>query len=112
MRRSSAPAEAGLAAESFGDVRVDPAAHTVHRGGDLVELAPKEFDLLLALLRRRGDVASRQDLMQEVWGYPSSVLSRTVDTHIAELRRKLEEDPSQPRYILTVRKTGYRFEAD
>ena len=95
--------------EQFGDAMVDQATRTVTRGGKPVALTPKEFDLLVALLRRRGAVASRLDLMQEVWGYSSAVVSRTVDTHIAELRRKLEESPSEPKHILTVRKLGYRL---
>jgi DNA-binding response OmpR family regulator len=65
--------------------------------------------LLLALLRARGAVVSRLQVMREVWGYSAAVVSRTVDTHIAELRRKLEENPSSPRHIITVRKTGYRI---
>ncbi len=64
---------------------------------------PKEYDLLQALLRRNGRVATRAELMREVWGYHESVLSRTLDTHVGELRRKLEDDPARPRYILTVR---------
>ena len=95
--------------ERVGDVVVDQATRTVTRNGKAVALTPKEFDLLVALLRRRGAVASRIDLMQEVWGYSSAVVSRTVDTHIAELRRKLEDTPSAPKHILTVRKLGYRL---
>ena len=68
-----------------------------------------EFDLLVALMRRNGAVASRLELLAEVWGHSSAVLTRTVDTHIGELRRKLEQDPSTPRHILTVRKAGYRL---
>jgi DNA-binding response OmpR family regulator len=71
-----------------------------------------EFDLLVALLRRRGAVASRVELLKEVWGHSSAVLTRTVDTHVGELRRKLEADPSTPRHILTVRKAGYRLARD
>jgi DNA-binding response OmpR family regulator len=71
-----------------------------------------EFDLLVALLRRQGAVASRLELLSEVWGHASDVLTRTVDTHIGELRRKLERDPSTPQHILTVRKAGYRLEND
>jgi len=93
----------------FGSVEVDPAAHTVRRGTAVVELAPKEFDLLLSLLKARGAVVSRLRLLREVWGYSSAVVTRTVDTHIAELRRKLEENPSSPQHILTVRKSGYRL---
>jgi two-component system, OmpR family, alkaline phosphatase synthesis response regulator PhoP len=77
-----------------------------------VSLTPMEFNLLLALLTRRGAVVSRLDLLTEVWGHASSVLTRTVDTHVAELRRKLEDDPSRPRHILTARKAGYRLQRD
>ena len=96
----------------FGTVRVDPSARSVVRDGATIALTPKEFDLLLALHERDGGVVSRVDLLQEVWGYNSSVVSRTVDTHVAELRRKLEADPARPRHILTVRKVGYRFAAE
>ena len=102
---------AGLAAsERFGSVEVLPPSRTVLRRGQPVALTPKEFDLLVALLKRRGAVASRVELLTEVWGYNASVLSRTVDTHIAELRSKLEDDPSKPRHILTARKAGYRLQ--
>jgi DNA-binding response OmpR family regulator len=96
--------------ERFGAVEVIPASRTVLRDGRAVALTPKEFDLLLALVRRRGAVASRMELLTEVWGYSAAVLSRTVDTHVAELRRKLEADPAAPDHILTVRKAGYRLE--
>jgi DNA-binding response OmpR family regulator len=93
----------------FGDVEVEPATYVVRRGGAPVSLRPKEFELLMALVRRRGGVASRLDLLREVWGYADEVVSRTVDTHVAELRRKLEADPANPEFLLTVRKAGYRL---
>jgi two-component system, OmpR family, alkaline phosphatase synthesis response regulator PhoP len=93
----------------FGDVNVDAATRTVRKGGHTVALTAMEFNLLLALLERRGAVVSRLELLKEVWGHASSVLTRTVDTHVAELRRKLEDDSSQPRHLLTVRKAGYRL---
>jgi DNA-binding response OmpR family regulator len=93
----------------FGTVRVDRSARSVMRGGETIALTPKEFDLLLALHDRAGDVVPRVELLQEVWGYNSNVVSRTVDTHVAELRRKLEHNPAHPQYIITVRKIGYRF---
>jgi len=96
--------------ERFGDVEVVPASRAVLRQGKAVTLTPKEYDLLIALLRRQGAVASRTELLTEVWGYSASVLSRTVDTHVAELRSKLEQDAAQPKHILTVRKAGYRLE--
>jgi two-component system alkaline phosphatase synthesis response regulator PhoP len=94
----------------FGEITVKPSSRTVTRSGLPVELAPKEFDLLLALLRADGDVVSRVSLLEQVWGYPAAVVTRTVDTHIAELRRKLEADPAAPRHILTARKAGYRLQ--
>jgi DNA-binding response OmpR family regulator len=98
------------AVERFGDIEVNPASRTVYRAGQLVQLTPREFDLLLALLRRRGAVASRTDLLSEVWQYQPEIVSRTVDIHMAELRRKLEADPAHPRHLLTVWKVGYRLE--
>lgn len=96
----------------FGDVEVRPSTHGVFRRGFPVSLRPKEFDLLMALLRRNGAIVSRLDLLRDVWGYDADVVSRTVDTHVAELRRKLEDDPAHPRYIVTVRKSGYRIARD
>jgi two-component system alkaline phosphatase synthesis response regulator PhoP len=111
LRRGRTPAEAPgpPPIERFGDVTVDPGTRTVIRGGHAVELAPKEFDLLLALLKRQGAVVARLELMREVWGYDDAVITRTIDTHVGELRRKLEADPAAPRHILTVRKIGYRL---
>jgi two-component system alkaline phosphatase synthesis response regulator PhoP len=97
--------------ESFDAVTINVAARSVTKGENGVSLTPKEFDLLLALVRRRGAVASRIDLLKEVWGHQAEVMTRTVDIHIAELRRKLEDDPATPRHILTVWKAGYRLQA-
>ncbi len=96
--------------QGFGDVTVDFATHQVKRRGRTAELRPKEYALLVALLRRGGRVASRLELLREVWGYADDVMSRTVDTHVAMLRRKLEPDPARPRHIVTVRTFGYRIE--
>ncbi len=96
--------------EGFDDVEINTAARTVTKRGVVVALTPKEFDLLLALVRRRGAVASRLALLKDVWGHQAEVMTRTVDIHVAELRRKLEDDPSTPRHILTVWKAGYRLQ--
>jgi two-component system, OmpR family, alkaline phosphatase synthesis response regulator PhoP len=96
--------------ESFGDVVVEVESRRVMVGGTPVNVTPKAFDLLVALLQRNGRVASRLDLLREVWGHRAAVESRTVDTHIAELRRKIEADPAHPRHILTVWKAGYRLQ--
>ncbi|HEV7242917.1 MAG TPA: response regulator transcription factor [Thermoanaerobaculia bacterium] len=97
------------AVDAFGDVEIDRATRAVTRAGTAVELAPKEYDLLIALFDRDGAVVSRLDLMRRVWGYSDAVVTRTIDTHVAELRRKLEVDAAKPRHILTVRKVGYRL---
>ena len=118
LRRAGAPARANATGFSpaerirFGEIEVRPSTHSVYRRGFPVSLRPKEFDLLMALLRRGGDLVSRLDLLRDVWGYHAQVVSRTVDTHVAELRRKLEDDPAHPRYIVTVRKAGYRIALD
>lgn len=95
--------------ETFGGIEIRLDQRSVLRDGREVQLTPKEFDLLVALVRRRGAVATRTALMKEVWGHRAAILSRTVDTHIAELRRKLEEHPGEPRHILTVHGSGYRL---
>ncbi len=104
------PPGPGRAVERFGDVEVDRPSRVVRRAGAVVALTPKEYDLLAALLDRRGAVAARLELLREVWGYREDVASRTVDIHVAELRRKLEARPAAPRHILTVWKVGYRLE--
>ena len=112
LRRAGERASAGGRGETihFGDVVVDTASRVVSRNGAACTLTPKAYELLLALIRRKGAVAGRVELLTEVWGYGSFVMSRTVDTHIAELRRKLEADPANPRHIVTVWKVGYRFD--
>src|SRR5437867_442513 len=96
--------------QGFGDVTVDFARHQVRRAGRMAELRPKEYALLVALLKRGGCVASRLELLREVWGYAEDVMSRTVDTHVAMLRRKLEHDPARPHHIVPLRTFGYRIE--
>lgn len=111
LLRRAATGAGGRTRQRFGDVELDPAARIVRRAGRPVDLTPKEFDLLLALVRRRGATATRTELLKEVWAYENAdVMTRTVDIHVAELRRKLEDDPASPRHILTVRKVGYRLE--
>ena len=108
--RAAAKDEGGRETLRFGDVVVDCASRTVTRGGRAVQLTPKAFELMLALVRRGGAVATRVELLKEVWGHRGVVLTRTVDSHMAELRRKLEDDPAEPRHFITVWKVGYRFE--
>ena len=93
----------------IGYLEIDWGSRLVKREGSVVELAPREFDLLNTLVRHDGKVVSRRQLLAEAWGHSGEVITRTVDTHVAELRRKLELNPSNPEYIHTVRKAGYRF---
>jgi len=115
MLRRHVPEEAAPVARrtwTFGDVKVDAGSREVTKDDVVVALRPKEFDLLIGLLRREGRVATRAELLDEIWRYEADVMSRTVDVHILELRRKLEDDPANPKHILTVRKTGYRLVKD
>ncbi len=111
LRRPSSGAGADGRPEQyrFGEVVIDVATRTVGRAGAIIPLRPKEIDLLIALCRARGAVVSRGDLLNRVWGYDPAVVTRTVDTHIAALRQRLEPDPENPRLILTVWKAGYRI---
>ena len=111
LLRRTGSARGALDEERFGDVVLQPASRVATRNGEPVPLAPKEFDLLLHLCRHRNRVVSRLELLRSVWGYAEEAVSRTVDTHIAEIRRKLEADPARPRHIVTVRKTGYRLQS-
>ena len=98
------------AIERFGDVEVDLVSRAVLVRGKFANLTPRAFDLLAALVRRRGTTVSRNELMREVWGHRAEIASRTVDTHIADIRREIEDDPNNPRYLVTVWKTGYRLQ--
>ena len=110
LRRAAANDERGEAVHRFGNIEVRPAARTVTRDGQPVALKPREYDLLLKFIEKPGVVLSRVRLLREVWTHQADVLTRTVDMHIAELRRKLEADPSSPRHFVTVWKSGYRFD--
>jgi DNA-binding response OmpR family regulator len=94
----------------FGDVVVETSSRMVTRNGSPCALTPKAYELLLALVRRDGAVVTRGELLKEVWGYSAFVTTRTVDSHVAELRRKIEIDPANPHHVKTVWKVGYRFE--
>jgi len=94
----------------FGQVEVDFGRRELRRGGTPVEVTTIEFRLLSAFIRHRGRVLSREQLLDEVWGQGVYVTDRAVDTHIVNVRRKIEPDPAAPRYLLSVRGAGYRFD--
>lgn len=109
LRRAGNPGATADATERFGDVEFNTRTRVVTKAGQSVDLTPRAFDLLIALAHANGDIVSRLDLLTRVWGHKAAVLTRTVDAHVAELRRKLEDDPADPRHILTARKAGYRL---
>src|SRR5262245_16252695 len=96
---------------AFGDVRVHVPARQVFKGGREVAMTRKEFDLLVYLVQHRGEIITRERLLDHVWGYERFPTTRTVDTHVLRLRRKFETDPDRPAFILTVHGQGYRFAA-
>jgi DNA-binding response OmpR family regulator len=111
LRRRALDRGEGPAADRLtaGEISLDRAARLVWRSGRPIELTPREFDLLALLLERRGRAVPRQQLLDRVWGEGWIGDTRTLDVHIRWLREKLELDPSDPRYIQTVRGYGYRF---
>jgi two-component system, OmpR family, alkaline phosphatase synthesis response regulator PhoP len=115
LRRSNAqrnPDAANGATDRFrfSNVEVDLLSRRVYRFGELIDLSPKAYDLFVALMNRHGSVVRREELLREVWGHRREISTRTVDAHIVELRRQLEDDAANPRHFLTVRKAGYRFQ--
>jgi len=106
-RRANQPE--GMEACSFGDVEVDFNKYQARKAGKVVHLTRLEYDLPRFLIEHKEGVVSRDEILEEVWDDPASVYPRTVDTHVGRLRKKLEDDPGDPRYILGVRGVGYRF---
>jgi len=94
---------------TFGDVRIRPRVRQVFKAGEEIRLTRKEFDLLVFLVAHRGEVLTRERLLDEVWGYERFPTTRTVDTHILRLRKKFEADADQPVWILTLHGHGYKF---
>ena len=100
---------AARALQSFGDVELDVRARRVRKAGKEVALTRKEFEILGLLVERAGEVVPRDEFCDRLWGEDVYVTQRVIDTHIAALRRKLEADPNNPKYILSVRGVGYRL---
>jgi two-component system OmpR family response regulator len=94
----------------IGELEIDFARHKVSRANSVIDLSPKEFDLLAFLFKNREQVFSRDQLLEKIWGYDYTGDTRTVDVHIRWLRQKIEYDPANPKHLLTVRGIGYKFE--
>lgn len=112
LRRAAATRPSVDDPVTIADVRLDPAARRAWRGDRPLELTAKEFDLLAVLMARAGTVVTREELAREVWDTRWLGSSKTLDVHVSSLRRKLGDDPSDPRYVTTLRGVGLRFEAD
>jgi two-component system, OmpR family, response regulator RegX3 len=109
LRRSTAPVDEREASLEVGDVSLSLETRMVSRSGEAIELTVKEFDLLATLLENAGRVVRRGDLMREVWDTSWLGSTKTLDVHVSALRKKLGDDPGDPRYIHTVRGVGFRF---
>lgn len=96
----------------IGDVLVDFKKHEAYKGDTVLDMAPKEYGILRYLASRIGEVVSRDELLDEVWGYNLYPTTRTVDNHMALLRSKIEENPAEPRYLITVHSVGYKLILD
>ena len=96
---------------SFGDMEFDFKKYEARKGGVELEISSREFQILKILITHEGEVVSRDMLIGEIWGYDDFPTQRTIDTHVARLRQKLEDDPAQPEHILTVYGAGYKFQA-
>jgi len=107
--RRTQPGRGSRAAHQFGDITIDLDRHESTKDGESIELTPREFRLLGYFLEHPGEVVSREQLLDAVWGYDTIPFTRTVDTHIAKLRKKIEDDPSDPQHLITVHRLGYKF---
>jgi two-component system, OmpR family, response regulator MtrA len=105
VRRFDEPAPEQL---DIGDLSIDVAGHTVRRAGEVINLTPLEFDLLVCLARKPWQVFTREVLLEQVWGYRHAADTRLVNVHVQRLRAKVEKDPEQPEIVLTVRGVGYK----
>jgi two-component system response regulator RegX3 len=111
LRRAGEAAPRTDSVLEAGDVRLDLDTHQATRAGEPLELTVKEFDLLRVLLEHAGKVVKRDDLVHEVWDPAWFGSTKTLDVHVSALRKKLGDDPAEPRYIHTVRGVGFRFDA-
>jgi DNA-binding response OmpR family regulator len=93
----------------FSDLELDFETYRATRAGDKLDMSPREFELLRYLIERKGETVTRDQLLEDVWGYESYPSTRTVDTHIAKLRAKIGDSGSEPKYIMTIHGVGYKF---
>ncbi len=109
LRRSQSPANAPMDIYTIGETEINFSNHSARRDGDPVEFTALEFDILKYFIQHRGRTVSRKELLRDVWGISGEVTTRTIDRHVASIRKKIEDDPSHPDYIETVYGIGYKF---
>jgi len=109
IRRSTRKPEQSVDEFAFGDVAVNFKRFEVSKAGQPLEMSPREFNILKYFIEHRGEVITRDQLLDSVWGYGSFPLTRTVDMHIAKLRQKIEDTPHDPKFVITVHRVGYKF---
>jgi two-component system alkaline phosphatase synthesis response regulator PhoP len=109
LRHTEREGKVVLKVYSFGDIEIDFAQFKVRRKGKELDFTSLEMEILQYFIAHRGEVVARNDLLDKIWGYESYPTTRTIDNHILKLRKKIEEDPAHPKYILSVYGGGYRF---
>jgi DNA-binding response OmpR family regulator len=111
LRRSRSPLPSAEPLETyrFGDVDIDFRRHEARKGGEAIDLSPREFQLLAYFIQHRGEIVTRETLLDTVWDYNAIPFTRTVDMHIAKLRKKVEDNPADPKHVITVHRLGYKF---
>ncbi|HSS48151.1 MAG TPA: response regulator transcription factor [Thermoanaerobaculia bacterium] len=111
LRRARPPAAAAEPLETyrFGNVDVDFRRHEARKAGEAIDLSPREFQLLAYFIQHRGEIVTRETLLDTVWDYNAIPFTRTVDMHIAKLRKKVEDNPADPKHVITVHRLGYKF---
>jgi DNA-binding response OmpR family regulator len=110
LQRTMPPAEAPMDVYEIGDVEVNFSTHEAYRDGDELNFTALEFDILRYLIQHKGRTVTRKQLLRDVWGIDENIITRTIDRHMASVRKKIEPDPSDPTYIETVYGIGYRFD--
>jgi len=109
LRRTMPPAEAPMDVHEIGDVEINFSTHEAYRGDEEIDFTALEFDILQYLIQHEGQTVTRKQLLRDVWGIDEDIATRTIDRHVASVRKKIEPDPSAPTYIETVYGIGYRF---
>jgi DNA-binding response OmpR family regulator len=110
LQRTMPPDKAPMDVYQIGEVEINFSTHEAHRNGEDVNFTALEFDILRYLIQYRGQTVTRKQLLRDVWGIDEEIITRTIDRHMASVRKKIEPDPSSPEYIKTVYGIGYRFE--